>query len=70
MKNLKNQVAQQAIVASHQQGQLPPKPEQNPKKQAKVTILYVDASTIIKVDAMIILPQKDNKSAPKISTEI
>jgi hypothetical protein len=54
MKNLKNQVAQQAIVASHQQGQLPPKPEQNPKKQAKVTIFYVDASTITKVDAMII----------------
>jgi hypothetical protein len=30
----------------------------------------VDASTITKVDAMTISPQKDHKSAPKVSTEI
>jgi hypothetical protein len=38
MKNLENQVAQQAVVASRQQGQLPPKPEQNPKEQDKATV--------------------------------
>jgi hypothetical protein len=70
MKNLENQVAQQAIITSRQQGQLPPKPEKNLKEQAKADVFCVDVSTITKVDVMTISPQKDHKSAPKVSTEI
>jgi hypothetical protein len=39
LKNLENQIAQQVAATTRQQGQLPPKPEQNPREQAKAITL-------------------------------